>query len=374
MTGRMPASDQIVLLLALVPYLRDHGPTHIDELASTFNVKPATLKKLVTFLGTAGIPGETLAYQHNDLFDLDWDALEMHDVVSLTHTVAIDETPRFTGAETAALLAGLHALTPMLSEADAATATALAARVATAMNAGSDQAVVVTGEARDATLTTLVHAIETGRIVTFEYRDISGAPSVRTVHPSELTEREHVWYLRGFNVERNAERTFRVPQIDALTLLEAAEGEREEAAPEHLGGEYESVPSAVREPAGQEPAVQNPPVREDQAQERTEIVANLPARLLPAIRGFAPKVIDVAGLPEGSVQVSIEAWHPGAAVRLAQHGPGAIEIIAPPAARAAVSEWAERALLTYGGDASGVKDAAVADGQRASGTGEDKLA
>ncbi len=79
----MPASDQIVLLLALVPYLREHGPTPLDELAHTFKVEPVTLKKLVTFLGTAGIPGETLAYQHNDLFDLDWDALEIDNIRGL---------------------------------------------------------------------------------------------------------------------------------------------------------------------------------------------------------------------------------------------------------------------------------------------------
>ena len=353
MTGRMPASDQIVLLLALVPYLRDHGPTHIDELASTFSVPPATLKKLVTFLGTAGIPGETLAYQHDDLFDLDWDALEQHDIVSLTHTVAIDETPRFTGAETAALLAGLHALAPMLSAADAATATGLAERIASAMNAGSDHAVAVTSGTSDATLTSLVHAIETGRIVAFEYRDVSGAPSVRTVHPYELTEREQVWYLRGFNFERNAERTFRVPQMNALELRGTVDSELEENTLRDARAGDESEARAEQEP--------------------TEILANLPARLLPAIRGFAPTVVEASGVPEGSVQVSIEAWHSGAAVRLAQHGPGSIEIVAPPAARAAVSEWAERALSTYGSATSGNNDFAE-DREHNEGSGEDKLA
>ena len=70
------ASDRVMLLLALVPYLREHGPTTIDELAETFEVKPALLRRLIGFLGTAGIPGETLAYQHDDLFDIDLSAFE----------------------------------------------------------------------------------------------------------------------------------------------------------------------------------------------------------------------------------------------------------------------------------------------------------
>src|SRR5690606_8932644 len=84
------------------------------------------------FLGTAGVPGETHTYQPEDLFDIDWDAFEQDDIVSLTQTVAIEETPRFSASEYAALIAGLHALQDVLPEADRAVAATTAAKLAQA--------------------------------------------------------------------------------------------------------------------------------------------------------------------------------------------------------------------------------------------------
>ncbi|GAA1320221.1 helix-turn-helix transcriptional regulator [Leucobacter albus] len=342
MSRSLLAADRVLLLLSLVPYLREHGPTRVAELAETFEVDPRTLRSLIGFLGTAGIPGETLSYQHNDLFDIDWDALEQDDTVSLTHTVAIEETPRFSGAETAALLAGLAALQPLLSPADARLAAELGARLGEAMGRAEVPAVVVSqAEPRDE-LAVLVRAIERGAPVRFNYRDATGAESSRTVLPETLTEREGVWYLHGFNVERQAQRTFSVAQLTELTEL--------------TGGAVPAGGSTAGQAAPSSPASSGGSGR-PAAEERqgSEMLALVPVRLLGAIRGFAPEVVsdpESAGLaiavPPGRALVRVEAWHSGAAVRLAQHGPGEIEIVAPPAARAAVSAWAEAALSAYG--------------------------
>ncbi|GAA1588692.1 helix-turn-helix transcriptional regulator [Leucobacter aridicollis] len=321
------ASDKVLLLLSLVPYLREHGPTPIPELARTFEVEPRMLRSLIGFLGTAGIPGETLSYQHNDLFDIDWDEFEERDTVSLTQTVAIDDTPRFTGVETAALLAGLAALKPLLAPADAQVAADLGARLGAAMGSTPVPSVAVSQGDADSNLSLIVGAIERGDRLRFSYRDAAGAESARTVDPASLTDREGTWYLHGYNVERDADRTFSVAQISDLSVaqisdLSVAGGEAASPAPS----------GALAERSG------------------TEILAVVPTRLLGAIRGFAPEVVakHERALPEGTCLVRVDAWHPGAAVRLAQHGPGEIEIVAPLAARAAVSEWAESALRAYG--------------------------
>lgn len=314
------ASDRVLLLLSLVPYLREHGPTPLPELALTFDVDETLLRKLISFLGTAGIPGETLAYQHNDLFDIDWDAFETQDIVSLTHTVAIDDTPRFTGVETSALLAGLHALGPLLSAEDAQLARSLAQRLGAAMGQREVPAVAIDDAAPDTTLAVLIAAIEHQTAVRFEYRDARGHTSARIVHPTSLIEREGVWYLRGHSVERDAERTFRVSQLSQLEQASDVD------PPQRASTE---------------------PVREHH-----EIRATVPVRLLPAIRGFAPELMRDSTVPAGYARVRIQAWHTGAAVRLAQHGPGSIEIVSPPAARAAVSDWAERALEAYADEES----------------------
>lgn len=320
MSRQMLASDRVLLLLSLVPYLREHGPTPTEELARTFDVDATLLRRLVGFLGTAGIPGETLAYQHDDLFDIDWDLFEHDDVVALTRTVAVEETPRFTGVETAALLAGLHALTPMLGQADAELARDLASRLGGVIGGGSTAAVSVAGGRPDERLTTLISAIEQGSTVGFEYRDAEGKRSERTVDPISLSEREGVWYLRGFNHERGAERTFRVDQCASIAIVAGVSGQPE--------------PSASVQ--GEAPAAQRPV---------EWITAVVPNRLLPALRGFAPEVL--AELENGEVRIRIEAWHPGAAVRLVQHGPGEIEIVAPADARQAVGAWVESALDAY---------------------------
>ena len=333
------ASDRVLLLLSLVPYLREHGPTQVSELARVFDVSPALLRRLVTFLATAGIPGETLSYQHDDLFDIDWDAFEEDDVVSLTHTVAIEETPRFTGTETAALLAGLHALRPMLAPDDRELAERLAARLGEAMQAARSNALSVADAEADERLPLLVSAIERRRTLRIRYRDAEGRESLRTIDPLELVERAGVWYLRAFSHERAAERTFTVAQLSEPEELGAfAEQGRgvDPALAEHSGATgIAGAADAADAPASDAPDAP-----------ASEIVAIAPVRLLPVLRGFDPEVL--AELPGDRVRIRIEAWHPKAAVRLVQHGPGEIEIVSPHSARAAVSEWAEAALSALG--------------------------
>lgn len=306
--------DRVTLLLSLVPYLTENGPTPIAELAEAFDAPPALLRRLVRFLGTAGVPGETLSYQHEDLFDIDWDALERDDVVSLTRTVAVDDTPRFAPAETAALIAGLHALTAVLPADDAALARATAARLGAALGDDAGPALSVTADAQDPLLPLIVSAIERGGALRFDYRDAAGRTSRRTVDPVSLSQEAGSWYLRAFCRDRRAERTFRVEQMRGV---EAVEGGAERVAPDASG---EPRPGVF------------------------DLVARLPERLLPAVEGFAPEVV---GEEADGVRVRIEAWHPGTAVRLVQQAPGEAVVESPAAAREAVRDWAARALAAY---------------------------
>ncbi|QZY51986.1 helix-turn-helix transcriptional regulator [Leucobacter tenebrionis] len=303
------APERVLLLLSLIPYLREHGPTPVPQLAEAFDVAPDLLRRLVRFLGTAGVPGETLSYQHEDLFDIDWDALERDDVVSLTRTVAVDDAPRFAPSETAALIAGLQALTPMLPEADARVAQRTAAKLGAALGAGAPT-LSVTADDRDPRIPIIVSAIDAGRALAFDYRDAAGRASSRTVDPLVLTQQAGAWYLRAHCRDRDAPRSFRVDQMSDVRALELA------ADPHDLPAE--------------------------EARVSFDLVASLPAHLLPRIRGFEPETIGES--PEGRVRVRIEAWHEGAAIRLVQTAPGEIVIESPEHAREAVRAWAEQAL------------------------------
>ncbi|WP_024355799.1 helix-turn-helix transcriptional regulator [Leucobacter chironomi] len=309
MRKRVLAPDRVMLLLALVPYLREHGPTPVPQLAAAFDVAPDLLRGLVRFLGTAGVPGETLSYQDEDLFDIDWDALERDDVVSLTRTVAVDDAPRFAPAETAALIAGLQALTPMLPADDARRAQQTAAKLGTALGAAAP-ALSVTADPQDPRIPLVVSAIDAGRVLAFDYRDAEGRTSRRTADPIALTQHAGSWYLRAHCRDRDAERSFRVEQMSGVRVLDLA-------------------------------AEPHAPASED-ARSAFELVVSLPAHVLPRIRGFAPEVIgeDAAG----RVRVRVEAWHEGAAIRLVQAAPGEVVVESPERAREAVRAWAGRAL------------------------------
>ncbi|UOQ58447.1 WYL domain-containing protein [Leucobacter allii] len=312
--GQLLAQDRVLLLLALVPYLREHGPTPVTELAAAFGVREGLVRDLVRFLGTAGVPGETLSYQDEDLFDIDWDALEQEDVVSLTRIVAVDDAPRFAPAETAALLAGLHALIPVLPEADAEAARGAATKLSYALDAAGHAAPTVTADPGDPQLPLVVQAIEEGAGLAFAYRDAAGARSSRTADPISLTQAADVWYLRAHCRDRGAERTFRIDQMDGVRIVPGEP--RPEAA------------SAPPEPAGAVP-----------------LVARVAPSALARLRGFSPEVL--AEEPDGRLRVAIEVWHPGAVSRLVRILPGEIEILAPESARDTVRDWAERTLAAY---------------------------
>lgn len=338
--NHMLGPDRVLLLLSLVPYLREHGAVPVDELAARFDVTPSLLRSLVRFLGTAGVPGETLSYQDEDLFDIDWDALELYDEVSLTRTVAVEEAPRFAPTETAALVAGLQALTPLLPPADAELARGLAAKLGAALG-GGEPTMSVSADPEDSRLPILVTAVDTGRVVRFAYRDASGAVTHRSAEPLELTQRAGGWYLRAHCLDRDAERTFRVDQISELQLTDERAADRRGGAgsppdPDaadvaHPGSAAPMGPAHTATPSA--PAVH-------------AITARVSARALQRLTGFAPEILSEE--PGGELLVRVDAWHRDTAIRLVQLAPGEVSIESPDTAREAVRLWAERALAAYG--------------------------
>lgn len=314
------APDRVALLLSLVPYLQDHGPTTIDELSDAFDVDAEELRRLVRFLATSGVPGETQTYSHEDLFDIDWNALEYDDTVSLTRVVAVDDTPRFAPAETAALIAGLHSLSTMLSTADAELARALSEKLgAASANPSAASLLTVDPGPGNPTLSLLVEAIDQACSVAFDYRSVAGAESARTVDPIALTQDGTGWTLRAYCHDRCSDRSFRIEQMRNVRaggpITRTARGSSADAD----------------EPAATAPL--------------SELVAVIPSERLPLIMGFAPETLEILG--DGGVRVRIAAWHEGTAIRLVQESLGSAVVEHPESARAAVRAWAARGLTAY---------------------------
>lgn len=341
---------RLVMLLSLVGFLRERDGVPVAEVAERFNVSPDEVRELVTFLGTAGVPGETLSYQHEDLFDIDWYALEAHDEVRLTQVIAVDDAPRFAPAETAALIAGLHALTPLLPVADAAKALSLSAKLARALGGPAAALSLEQGPA-DPRVTAIFEALREGRGLRFGYRDASGNQTMREVNPISLQQDGDAWYLLAFCLTRRAERSFRVAQITALRTSDTHQQGAEPVGGLAQGSARSSAVSSAVSSAGDAGDIAGdgvflaaPPAPAAQASSY-ELIATVPAESLWALDGFAPRV--VSECVPGILRVAIEGWHDALALQLMRIAPGRIVIESPARARAAVSQWANLALAAY---------------------------
>lgn len=324
MASDVTTSDRVLLLMNLVPYLTEHGPTSVADLASAFRVEEKLIRRLATFLGTAGVPGETRTYQSEDLFDIDWDALELHDVVSLTQVVAIDEPPRFSSAESAALIAGLHALLPMLTDSQRMAAEEAARKLGSAKSVEQTPTVVsISQDPEDAQLATVLEAMAAHVRLSFEYRDDRGTHTRRTVEPLGLTQAGGTWYLRAHCLTREASRTFVVHRMrNAVVSGEPAT---------HLEEPTTALTSHFS-PEGAESVI---------------ALLEVSRSALHRLADFLPRIVSEEA--PHSVLVEIELAHPEVAIRLVQSAPGEVTVRAPEAARAAVRDWADRALASYDG-------------------------
>ncbi len=319
MTKPMHTADRVMLLMALIPYLKEHGPTTVNDLAVTFHVEPGILRKLVRFLGVAGVPGETLTYQHEDLFDIDWDALEQDDIVHLTQTVAVDDTPRFSSRETVALMAGLQVLQTVLPEPMRSSAERAAEKLARVEPVTDGSAgLSLSAASPDERITLLASAIAQHKQLRFEYRSVSGDVTERTVDPLTLRQRGDRWYLRAHCHDRNDSRTFLVDGIRSpVVLADDAEHDAKDDEPSRFPSELTSVSAHIR-------------VR---------------PHALHLIADFTPQLGDFDD--GGWVRGTVELRHAQTAVRLVQAAPGLVVVDGPDAAREAVRLWAEDAAAAY---------------------------
>src|SRR6056300_1120378 len=67
--GLTPASDNLMLLLSLVPYVLDRTEVSVAEAAAHFQRAEADIVRAVELIACAGVPGDSRAYSHLDLFD-----------------------------------------------------------------------------------------------------------------------------------------------------------------------------------------------------------------------------------------------------------------------------------------------------------------
>lgn len=319
----MQAQDKLAFLLSLVPFLIEHERISVHDAAAHFGVRPEQVREAVELIAVSGIPGETGQYQHGDLFDLAWDDFEENDQVVLTNLVAIDDAPRFSGREAAALIAGLQYLSALPENADRTAIATLMAKLARGTS-GPPSQFAVGGSESDSTLALIRESVASGVQIEFDYVNSRGDHERRRVDPLRVESMDADWYLRGWCHLREAVRTFRLDRIGDPRVT--TEPITTHAADVHLSDTLF------------EGSADDLTVTIDVAPSAAALIADY----IPD--GAASTVVD------GRTRTAVRVSHYHGLKRLVGGLPGMVTVVEPAQARLIVAEWAAAGAARYGAD------------------------
>jgi proteasome accessory factor C len=319
-TPALHAQDKLAFLLSLVPYLMDRQSVSVAEAAAHFGVPVAQIRSAVELIAVSGIPGETTQYQHGDLFDIAWDDFEQNDVIVLTNLVAIDDSPRFSAREAAALIAGLQYLSALPENADRQAIATLMSKLARGASSEPSQVAVENSETSEL-LSLVRRAVAEGVQLEFDYSGLRGQVERRRVDPLRVESLDADWYLRGYDHLREAVRTFRLDRISAAAVSDRPISFRasDVLLPDSL---FEGSPDDV------------------------VVTIEIDTAASSLLADYAPDEVEDIG--DGRTRLRLRVQQFGSLARLVVGLPGRPLVLEPAAARAAVREWAERAWERYG--------------------------
>ncbi|NEM90054.1 helix-turn-helix transcriptional regulator [Galbitalea soli] len=316
----LQAGDKLTFLLSLVPFLMDHDRISVGEVAAHFGMKPEQIRDAVRLIGVSGIPGETAQYQHEDLFDISWDDFEENDQISLTHRVAIDDSPRFSAREAAALIAGLQYLSALPEHADRAAIASLMAKLSRGASAAPSQLAVEASDT-DETLSLIRDSVTAGVQIEFDYLNSRGERERRRVDPLRVESLDADWYLRAWCHLREAVRTFRLDRISAPVVT---------AEPiTHRAGDV-GLPDTLFEGSDDD----------------LTVVIEVATAAAPLLADYVPEGAETSER-DGRLRTTVRVSHYHGLKRLIAAMPGVAVVIEPPEARRAVAEWAAAGAARY---------------------------
>ena len=317
----MHAQEKLTFLLSLVPFLIERERVSVAEVAEHFAVDPEHIREAVRLIAVSGVPGETNPSQYEDLFDIAWDDFEENDQIVLTNQVALDDSPRFSAREAAALIAGLQYLSSLPENADRDAVASLMAKLSRGASANPSP-LAVEDTASDATLALIRESVAGGVQLEFDYLGSRGERERRRVDPLRVESMDADWYLRGWDHLRSAVRTFRLDRIS---------NPRVSTEPISHRASDVTLPDTLFESSADDLVV---------TVDVTNSAAALLADYIPD--GAAREQLD------GRVRTTLRVSHYHGLKRLMASMPGVATVVDPPEARRVVAEWAAAGAARYG--------------------------
>ena len=312
---RPQATDIVARMLAIVPYLIENSPVTVVEAATTFGISPDEMRKIVNTLFVTGIPGDSGKGLHGDLFDFDYDSFERDDVIEMINHVGPAETPRFSGREAAALIAGLQYMSDVVRDEERSSVDALIDKIRRGAT-GSPENIAVRRAPLPESAEPLARAIDEDAQVEFDYLTAAGSLEKRHVCPHRLDVVGNTWYLRGHCHARDALRTFRTDRMRSVRLLTDSR--------DH-----------VVDPASLPDTLFDVPVDDT----GILVTIDLSESAVSLISDYDAIVSEPTG---GVVRAELTVAHLANLRRLVSLVPGAIRVVAPDFAVREIAQWAQR--------------------------------
>lgn len=308
------SAQRLSRLLALVPWLEQHQGVRISEAADHFGVSPAQLERDLWLTICCGLPG----HGPDQLIDIQfWDD---DGRITVVDPQTLDRPLRLTAAESTALLVGLRLLTQVPGSHDRSAIASVTAKLEQAAGVGAVSTAVVVDTVPPEIASRLHDAVSQGRAVSLVYAGATrDEVTERVVDPAEIVEYAGRGYLVGWCRSANAQRTFRLDRLRAVTVLDEA-----------------STPGPV--------AVG--PVIPDGIAVRLRIGPG--SRWLLESLDFTDPVTTGDGHTEATLVVAEPSW----LVRLVLGQAGDVAVLHPPEVRALVRSAAEQSLARMAGGAS----------------------
>ena len=208
--------DRYNFLLALVGYLGHRTEVSLDEVAEHFNLEPDYVVKALKSLNeaTAQVGGfeEWPFYVDIDLL--------AEGVVSLTTAEVIDDVPRLSTRQAAAISAGLTYLASIPEFAGSTEIPKLIEKIAAGSSRGVTEVISVAPGSIEAGAEQLRRAILLGKAISCEYINRKGEKTNREIEPLRIDLTGGVWYLRGYCPINQGVRNFLIEHMRGIEILE----------------------------------------------------------------------------------------------------------------------------------------------------------
>ena len=208
--------DRYNFLLALVGYLGHRGEVPLVEVASHFALESDYIVKALKSLNeaTAQVGGfeEWPFYVDVDLLD--------EGVVSLTTAEVIDDVPRLSTRQAAAISAGLGYLASIPEFAGNSDIPQLMNMISAGSSRGFAEVISIAPGSIEAGAETLRQAILKNKAISCEYINRKQEKTVREIEPLRIDLTGGVWYLRGYCPVNQGVRNFLIEHMRSIEILD----------------------------------------------------------------------------------------------------------------------------------------------------------